>query len=334
MVNRTLLLAGLLAVLALAAPPAGAIVIANGLTPPTPANIVNGVVTPVEVTNLGCVPNVACGLPDSTTVRIDPGADVDIGRVYATSTIHLDGGAMEELYGFDESRLYVTSSANVLFDLEVADSATLRMLGGSSINIAIAGDGTSVIRGGGSSNLFVTGDATLYFQGGSAGDGLSTSGNAHVLWDGGDASTDFTFAGSMSTITVLSGGVGEAVSAQDSSVISLFGGDLTAATNNLGIGAFDSAEIRIGGSGFMVDGLPVGLGPLSATSGTLSGTLSSGEAFSVDFVHNGATDPGGFTIFSINGASSADGLIVLVPEPTTAWLLGLGVAALSLRRRG
>ena len=61
----------------------------------------------------------------------------------------------------------------------------------------------------------------------------------------------------------------------------------------------------------------MGEGPISELSGVLSGYLYSGEAFSNEFTR------------------SAGGTLQLnvIPEPTTALLLGLGLVGLGLKQR-
>jgi hypothetical protein len=90
------------------------------------------------------------------------------------------------------------------------------------------------------------------------------------------------------------------------------------------IRAGDSSIIRISGSNFRVDGTPVGLGVIPFTTGTLTGTLDSGDSI-ID------------TIFFHDGYTSAAGTftdtIELVPEPSTALLLALGLVGIAAGRR-
>jgi hypothetical protein len=65
-----------------------------------------------------------------------------------------------------------------------------------------------------------------------------------------------------------------------------------------GLSALDAASVTVLGSGFEVDGVPVGEGPIAATTGLLTGTLASGDPLSVAFERDpGATiavpEPGG-----------------------------------------
>jgi hypothetical protein len=84
--------------------------------------------------------------------------------------------------------------------------------------------------------------------------------------------------------------------------------------------ASDSSVITISGIDFMVDGTPVPFGDLSALTGTLTGTLTSG-----DFIDN---------VFYQGGyAGTYTGIIRLVPEPSTAALLALGLVGIAAMRR-
>ena len=97
-------------------------------------------------------------------------------------------------------------------------------------------------------------------------------------------------------------------------VIEIFGGDLDSP------GALDLdlahpfVTTRVYGSSIALDGLPLSSGPISATTGTLSGTLQMGGAFSWSFER-------------LNGAP----LEVYVPEPVGG--LACGLLALALLRR-
>jgi hypothetical protein len=87
--------------------------------------------------------------------------------------------------------------------------------------------------------------------------------------------------------------------------------------------ALESSSTTIVGKNFAVDGNPASYGELVALSGTLAGTLASGKTIDTDFFQGGYDN--GHTIFS--------GTITLVPEPSTALLLSLGLGGLALRRR-
>jgi hypothetical protein len=83
------------------------------------------------------------------------------------------------------------------------------------------------------------------------------------------------------------------------------------------ISVASQASVNIFGSDFAVDGVPVGLGLLSATSGTLTGTLLDGSVIS--------------TVFSRDQEDAST--VELLPEPATAGLLAVGALLLMPRRR-
>jgi hypothetical protein len=75
--------------------------------------------------------------------------------------------------------------------------------------------------------------------------------------------------------------------------------------------ARDASVIEISGSGFRIDGTPVGFGEISVTSGDLTGTLAAGNSMRAYVVR----DPGA--------------IIRLVPEPATGSLLALGLVGIA-----
>jgi len=112
-----------------------------------------------------------------------------------------------------------------------------------------------------------------------------------------------------SQATISAGSIAYDLMAFHDSRVSIYGG-----TIGDGVLARDFGEITIYGSSFMVDGIPVGYGPITTgtinelgmLTGTLTGTLDSGELINNDF----NIDP--------------DASIFLVPEPATLLLIGLG----------
>jgi len=89
------------------------------------------------------------------------------------------------------------------------------------------------------------------------------------------------------------------------------------------IRADDSSTITVLGTGFAVDGVSVSFGPIAAMSGTLTGTLESGEPIDSYFCHSGCEDFG----------QPHTGLIALVPEPDAALLFPVAVLSLAAVRR-
>jgi hypothetical protein len=139
----------------------------------------------------------------------------------------------------------------------------------------------------------------------------------------------------ISVVNILGGSIADDLQANDSTTLSLSGGTIgdtfyvsdnsnaTMSGGSVGeLSIFDNSSLTIIGSGFAVDGNPFGYGELTSILGgsyqnepqrRLTGTLDSGE--SID------------NIFYIGNDAS----IVLVPEPSTLLLLGLG--AVMLRRK-
>jgi len=119
------------------------------------------------------------------------------------------------------------------------------------------------------------------------------------------------------TINVLDGLASADLTVSDSRSLRLFGGTLVG-----DLLAADSSTIDIYGGSFEVDTgsgfQPMGLGELTAQTGTLRGNLQSGDTFEVGFSQGG----GGFT-----------GTITLAPEPSTALLFATGLAALGVTQR-
>lgn len=117
---------------------------------------------------------------------------------------------------------------------------------------------------------------------------------------------------------LLSGGTidGDVVASEVASIV------MSGGTVGGSILAEGSADIQIFGSDFRVDGVPVPIGTLLATSGLLTGTLDSGEALSNLFIQGESGPDATYT-----------GSIILVPEPDVGLLALLGTIVLALGRR-
>lgn len=79
------------------------------------------------------------------------------------------------------------------------------------------------------------------------------------------------------------------------------------------LSAAGQGQLFVVGSGFAIDGVPVGLGPVAAATGLLSGTFASGESFAAQFEREDQGE-----------------LILVVPEPASAALSGPFLLALSV----
>ena len=84
--------------------------------------------------------------------------------------------------------------------------------------------------------------------------------------------------GAPTTVALTDGAfVGDDLAVYESSTVTISGGRADS------LRASDSAHVTLVGTGFAVDGTPVGYGPLSASSGVLTGTLQSGDHLNTQF---------------------------------------------------
>lgn len=144
--------------------------------------------------------------------------------------------------------------------------------------------------------------------------------SSSITMTGGSVGGDLE-AFASSTITMTGGAVGDYLVAYDDSLVTLSGGSIGGE-----VWAWDSSTITIVGSGFEVNGTPVPFGNLTALTGTLTGTLLFGDSLNNVFRQGGYND----------GSQVYSGTITLVPEPSTAPLVGfglLGLLAVGRRRR-
>lgn len=75
-----------------------------------------------------------------------------------------------------------------------------------------------------------------------------------------------------------------------------------------------TAMVTLEGSDFAIDGTPVGLGPITATSGSLSGELIPGQSFEVDFARTPTAT-------------------ILLPEAESGWAIAAALSAVFALRR-
>ena len=84
----------------------------------------------------------------------------------------------------------------------------------------------------------------------------------------------------------------------------------------------DTVTLTLTGTAFTLNGAPVGAGPITATSGTLSGTLEDGSSFDdINFLRR--SESFGLGTIQLN----------IIPEPSTFALASLGGLALLRRKR-
>jgi hypothetical protein len=142
---------------------------------------------------------------------------------------------------------------------------------------------------------------------------LKPSDSSTVTMSGGWVSE--LFASGSSTVTMSGGILRFQLTAYESSTVTINGGIVR------GLGATHSSVIKIEGSGFEVDGVPVPYGDLTAETGTLTGTLASGDPVEYFFYQGQAG--GAFYTGTIS-------LVEYVPEPSTAALQACALLALAL----
>jgi hypothetical protein len=169
---------------------------------------------------------------------------------------------------------------------------------------------------------------------------LNARGSSNVTIIGGWASV-FLSAFDSSTVTMRSGSMGT-LNAYASSTFTMTGGDawslfaydssavrISGGTVGDDLYASDSSTITIAGWDFAVDGSPVPYGDLTALTGTLTGTLMSGDPIDNEFYQGGGSYSGTITLVqSLLPALSSWGKLAL-----GATLLGAGSLGVVVRRR-
>lgn len=114
-----------------------------------------------------------------------------------------------------------------------------------------------------------------------------------------------------SELQISGGSVGHELRGQDSATVTVSGGFVGGP-----IVAAQASQITLVGTGFAVGGVPIGDGPIEATTGILTGTLASGDPIDSVFAHAGYS-------------TEYTGIIQVVPEPGRGLLLAAGLGTLS-----
>lgn len=304
----------------------------NGLAPPNPANVFALTDNrPLVVRNAGCPQfSTICANPGAaTTVEAAAGSVANIARVQDTShlfvrgyvtslrargssTVDLSGGA-GGLFARGQSAVTVTGSVHPITLIEQA-TLTFEGAGGrfqsfDSAQVFIRGN---AILGGGSAS----GDSQVFLEGGFLTSSLRIEDNAILVMTGGSVK-NVSFRGSGQSR--ISGGIAGGRGVDGSATLRWSGGSLVPPSGGslplppgriYGVGPL--ATLEIVGTDFAVDGTPVGLGELTASSGLLTGTLSSGETLGLMFFRQGR--------------------ILLLPEPHVLGLLVLAMLAVGSGR--
>jgi hypothetical protein len=272
----------------------GYCVINNGEAPPNPDNIIDDATYSgnyaVYVRNVGCPPGWPtvsaedpCPSPGAgTEAVVEAGADaIGVGAL-DSSAVTMSGGVVWILAAGD-SGTATMSGGTVLLGLGAADSSTVTMSGGSTFDLKAADSSTVTMSGGGSSSLQAHDTSNFTMSGGST-FVLEANGSSTITMSGGWVGALHVYGSS--TVAKTGGGVG-GLHAHDSSTVTMSGGTVL-----INLTAFDSSTIMIVGSGFKVDGVPVPYDDLTATTGTLTGTLASGNPIDNEFYQGGGNHTG------------------------------------------
>jgi hypothetical protein len=302
------------------------ILVNNGLAPPNPENVIDDATHEednVYVRNAGCPAEWAAGYPGgncpspgpATAVELrDAGAVWDL-LVYDASSVTLNGGEVNNLSGHDFST--ITMSGGTVDDyLEAYNSSTITMTEGTV-----------------ETGLYAYDFSTVMMNGGRVWDELEAYFSSNVTMSGGTVGGDLK-ARDFSTITMSGGTVDGYLEAYNpSSTITMSGGTVDGYLQ-----ARDFSTITIVGTDFEVDGAPVRCGDLTKQTGTLTGTLASGDPINNVFYQGGWRDDPCTTRSPCNGTicledSDTTEQECPVPEPTQTLLYACALATLALLRR-
>ena len=164
--------------------------------------------------------------------------------------------------------------------------------------------------------------STIEIAGGSIGSGLSATDSSMVEIIGGSIGTNIWAEGS-SSISICGGSIGGSIASQENGTIEISGGSISG-----GLSAGHYGVIYLYGSDFSVGGVDLNFGDslrdygiiggphYGDLVGTVTGLLQDGTAMN--------------NAFSISEASDAD--IIIVPEPLSITLFGLGGLFLRTRK--
>ncbi len=162
----------------------------------------------------------------------------------------------------------------------------MSILGGNLTGFISSGGGFGCTASNTASGLSARGDSMVSVSGGTFTGSISSGGFIDNFASGLNAWDDARVSVSGGTFMgiVSSGGGGllraQGLSAAGNSLVSVSGGSFTGsgASSNLGLLVLDNAQVTLFGNGFNFP-----FGPISALTGTITGTLQSGESIEVSF---------------------------------------------------
>jgi hypothetical protein len=272
---------------------------------------------------------------DSSLVTIDGEVSRDV-LVYDSAGVTMNSGIVEQsLLAFDTSTITINDLGVVKGNLLARGSSTVTMNGlvfkGVWGGLSTLGSSTLTMNSGYLGSLSTRESSAVTMNGGQVSRTAEVTDSATFTMSGGTLSIGGRAFGS-SMLTISGGTVNLLLEAFDSSTIEMTGGTLGDYGTGSGyLAAWDSSVVAIEGTNFAVD---TGSGPetvpdgdLSAQSGTLTGTLTSGDPIDYRF------HQGGWTESPCSVEVPCSGTITLVPEPTQMLLCGCALAVLAVLRR-
>jgi hypothetical protein len=226
-----------------------------------------------------------------------------------SSVITLGGGSVRGLSVEDSSSAFLVGGT--VDGALIADDSSSVVFDAGLVSALLANDSSSLVMSGGevSGDLRVRGSSSAEISGGSIQSLYFSSDAAGSISGGLISSLEITYGAPLS----ISGGTIGALSSYDATA-TVEGGSVS----EIHVLTRD-ATVFLRGSGFAVDGFPVPYGDLEALTGTLTGTLASGDAIS--------------SVFTRELFLGERGAITLIPEPSTAVLLFSGLAGLAATTR-
>jgi hypothetical protein len=276
-----------------------------------------GAATEVELATSGPVPLLLTH--DTSAVTVNGGYLVGSLRSYDSSSITTIGGRVNSVETYDTSTFNMYGS-EILHVLAYDFSAVTVKQGIVHFAMAAYDASTVTIEGGGITGLYASHTSTVEIEmdpepGPTGWEGgvfsLSAGGSSTVTMNGGLMLA--LYASGFSTVTINDGHVCPFLPADDDSTVAISGIFVlpdwpyfdTRDSSSVGIEGGeicatlrvqDSSTITIAGTDFAVDGSPVPYGDLTALTGTLTGTLASGDPINSDFSQGGGSYTGTITL--------------------------------------
>jgi hypothetical protein len=237
-----------------------------------------------------------CACPALGTIHFRDGLTHDI-NYKINDDVWVD---YQTLYMYTTVNLMAGGRINEPYNLQAFEDSRINMLSGSIGGILSAFGSSQVdISGGSISTIVSFNSSQIDISGGS------------ILWN--------LYSYGSSQVNISGGSIGGSLCNYDSSQVNVSGGQIVDRFITL-----DYATLKIYGSDFAIDEQTFGYGELTSILGGhwydephrhLTGTLLSGELIDNDFY------------------IGEDARIVLVPEPASAMIIGIGGLFLFLRRR-